>query len=89
MSFAELDALAEGQAHPGVDLVQRFIEHGEWGVVDVLEAWRTCAAALSAFHGISARRLLELELEAGRGLATEPTPEAQALMRAALVKDVA
>jgi len=59
-------------AHPGLELVERFILEGEYGVLDLAEAWRTCALALAAFHGLTVRRLMELELLIAEGIDDAP-----------------
>lgn len=66
LSFLLGDRLPRAQ--PGVDLVQRFVDEGEYSIADVIEAWRTCACVAAAFLGITPKELLRTELWADLGL---------------------
>lgn len=74
-------------AHPGIERVDRFVAEGEYGIADLLEAWRACAAVICAFHGITARELLEAELAQARGLDADASENAREFVRASLVAE--
>lgn len=75
MSSLDLELLLQDhvpQSHPGVDLIQAFVDEGEYSIVDVIEAWRTCAAVAAAFLEITPKELLRCELWADRELDESP-----------------
>lgn len=72
---------------PGPDLIREFVATGEYGVVDVIEAWRACSAVLCAFLEITPRQLLNFELLAANGIDAEPREEALVFVRQKLVDD--
>ena len=88
MSYLDLDAILEERfprSQPGVDLIQAFVDEGEYSIKDMIEAWRTCAAIAAAFLGITPKELLRAELWADLELEVEVSDRVREHVRRKLV----